>query len=57
MNEDEEIDKMWNDIDNILKIPDNNEQQETCFIKIKKYLKLFLNTNKKLKNNKKIRNV
>jgi hypothetical protein len=43
----EEIDRMWNDIDNILKIPDDNEQQETCFIKIKRYIK-------KLKNNKKI---
>ena len=48
MNENEEIDKMWSDIDNILKIPDYSEKQvyETCFVKIKRYLK-------KLKNNKK----
>ena len=38
----EEIDKIWNDIDNILKIPNDNDiKKVTCFIKIKRYLKLF----------------
>lgn len=48
----EEIDKIWDDIDNILSIPNDEEiKKESCFMKMKRYL-----TNikyKKLKNKKK----
>jgi hypothetical protein len=45
-------DKIWDDIDNILNVPESSIKKQSCFKKIKKYL--TFSKYKKLKNNKKL---